>query len=221
MFLSFVMACAFWFLFRMSAAVQHDRTKGAEPTRALLLTAAFVMIPYVVSFALFSVRRHESIAAGAGVAAVFFGITVLVSPYLLLVMFMVVGLSASDHGPDGMLLAAGIVLLAFLGTSVWIVWSALRIARIRWRAFLIAACATGIYVYAGYHQVISATVIGKTQIQRQKQQSDIQTLNAENASPAAVASRPDRLLFLLGDASFAAGRNDPVQARPGPRSSSV
>lgn len=160
----------------MSPSIQHERARGAgfgsEPAWAWLLSGAFVLIPYVVSFALVSIRRYETIAAGAGVAAVFFGITVLVSPYLLLVMFLLVGVSAGDHGPDGVLIAAGVLLLAYLGISLRIVWSAFRVGKVRWNAFLIAACATGLYVYAGYHQVASATIMGQLRAQRQQQQSD-------------------------------------------------
>src|SRR5512133_2417972 len=81
--LSLVAAGTFCLFFFMSAAVQHDRKNGtaAAPTWALLLALAFVLIPYVVSFVLLSIRRHEFVAAGAGVAAAFFGIIVLVSPY--------------------------------------------------------------------------------------------------------------------------------------------
>jgi hypothetical protein len=172
-----VAACTFWLLFFTSSAVQHDRKNGSgtasEPLWALLLVLAFVLIPYVLSFVLVSTRTDKSIAAGAGVAAGFFSIIVLFSPYTLLAMFVILGLSSWDHAPDRGLLAAGVVLLAYLAINVWIIWSAFRIAKIRWNAFLIAACATVLYVLVGSHQVISATVIGERQVQKQKEQADM------------------------------------------------
>jgi hypothetical protein len=175
--LSFVAACTFWLLFFTSSTMQHDRVNGSwtdsEPIWVLLLALAFVLIPYVVSFGLVCTRRVKSIAAGAGVAAGFFSIIVLVSPHALLGMFVIIVLSAWDKPQDPGLLAAAVVLLVFLAISVWIVWSALRIAKIRWSTFLIAACATVLYVFVGSYQVFFAMTNGERQVQRRKEQADL------------------------------------------------
>lgn len=76
--------------------MQQDRARNpaALPTEMILLYAVFFLLPFAICFVLLSSRKVEFIAAGAGVACVFFGAFLVVSPYVLRVMALFLGMSA-------------------------------------------------------------------------------------------------------------------------------
>jgi len=167
-------ACAFFFFFLI--AVQQDRAHNPAllPTGMVLLCAGFLLLPLAICFFLLSSRRVDSIAAGAGVACGFFGAFLLVSPYAGGMMSFFVGMSGwgrarADHG----MMAAGLALIAFLATSLAIVWSGARIGKIQWSAFGTAIGATALYVLFGFGFLGSAGSTMGRQAQRKQEQADM------------------------------------------------
>jgi hypothetical protein len=172
---AFAVVCVFWLCFLSSAAVRHDSANSGihEPLSVTLLEIGFLLGPYAVCLLLVSARRHEFVAAGAGIACGLFGAFLLVSPYALTVMSLFVGLSAWNSAPDLGLVAAGLALLSLVGISIWIVWLGFRVRKIEPNAFLKTICATGLYIYFGFHSLNLVAVKGHMQAQRQKEQADM------------------------------------------------
>jgi len=172
---AFAVVCVFWLCFLFSAAMRHDRADSGihEPLSVTLLEIGFLLGPYAICMFLVSARRPEFVAAGAGIACGLFGAFLLVSPYTLTVMSLFVGLSAWNSAPDLGLVPAGLALLSLVGISIWIVWLGFLVRKIEPNAFLMAICATGIYMYFGFHSLNLVAVKGHTQAQRQKEQVDM------------------------------------------------
>ena len=140
-----------------------------------MLFAGFVLLPHVTSFVLLSLRRPRIIAAGAGIACGLFSAILLASPGLLIMMFLFIGLSAGSMGPraDPGLVKAGACLLAYLAIAIWIGVSALRIGKIRWSAFIMAICATWVYLFIGFPRMRLAEFRAQQHAEQQKEQADM------------------------------------------------
>lgn len=153
--LAFLAAFFFFIFFLMAVGPDRAHNPGALPLGFVVLCAGFVLLPFVACHFLFSSGKVEFIAAGAGVACVFFGAFLLVSPLALGLMGYFLGMSAwAGHGSDPRWLAAEVALLAFLAVSLSILWSGIRIGKIQWHAFVMAMGATVLYL------VISVPVLG-------------------------------------------------------------
>ena len=105
---AFFVACALCYSYFNSAAVQHDRanTHASQPAWLPISLVSFLVLPIVVCCFLLSTRRGNLVAAGAGVACGYFGALVIGSPFALLMMLLLLGLSASDRGFDHGLVVA-------------------------------------------------------------------------------------------------------------------
>jgi len=172
-FLATCVAFSFW---STSAAVRHDRANNVRasiPVWIFLLGAGFLLAPYIVSWFLISRREPKSIATGAGVACAFFGAFVLVSPYAFMVMFLFVGMSAWNGPPDLGLLAAGVTLVVYMVISLWIVWSAFRIGKVRWSAFGAAVGVTAVYLYFGFQSLSLTAYRGQRGAELKKVQAEM------------------------------------------------
>src|SRR5208282_3503035 len=104
---------------------------------------------------LFQTRRQGLMAAGSGIAFGFFGLFLLLSPFVFLSMFMLAGLSANQMTgrADPGISHAFLALVALVPISVWIVWCALQNGKNQWTAFTIAACVTVVYLFVGWGQL--------------------------------------------------------------------
>ena len=125
---------------------QEQRNRGIHLTLfAEVLPYAFLLLPYLVAFVLVAWKNTEELkAGGAGIAAALFGAYVLVSPGVLMMMFLWAGLSRNP-----MLGAALVVLVLLIANSVWIVWSALPRLKKSPGALAAGVCATAIYLFVG------------------------------------------------------------------------
>jgi hypothetical protein len=173
---AFLATCVFFFFIASSAAVQHDRSSNARasaPAWIWLLGVGFFLAPYIISWVLIARREQKSIVMGAGVACGFFGGFLLISPYVLMAMFLFVGMSAWNGPPDRGLMAAGLVVVVFLVISMWIVWSAFRIGKIQWNFFGAAVGATAFYLYFGFHSLTPIANRGQMQAEQKRVQSEM------------------------------------------------
>jgi hypothetical protein len=173
---AFLVTCAFIFFWSTSAAIQHDRAnnvRASAPAWIFLLGAGFLLAPYLVCWFLISKREQKSIATGAGVACGFFGGFLLVSPYVVMTMFLFVGMSAWNGPPDGGLMAAGLVVVVFFVISLWIVWSAFKIGKVQWNTFGVAVGATAFYLYFGFQSLSLTAYRGQRGAEQKKVQADM------------------------------------------------
>ena len=125
---------------------QEQRNRGIHLTLfAEVLPYAFLLLPYLVAFVLSAWGNTEELkAGGAGIAAALFGAYVLVSPGVLMTMFLWAGLSRNP------MLGAGVVVAVLLiANSAWILWSALRHRKKSPGALAAGACVTVIYLFVG------------------------------------------------------------------------
>ncbi len=142
--------------FYNSPAVQHDRAAAGSRVPAQLgeyLSVGF-LLPALISLSLLSLTYENVVLAGAAVACVYFGATLILSPFALLGVLLGLGLSANERGFDDGLLAAAVALLILLIVS-------LRIFRPTWRACdhfhnrsALPAVLTSLYLYALFHAAI-------------------------------------------------------------------
>ena len=173
---AFLATCVFFFFIASSAAVQHDRSSNARasaPAWIWLIGVGFFLAPYIISWFLISRREQKSIAMGAGIACGLFGGFLLVSPYVLMAMFLFVGMSAWNGPPDRGLMAAGLVVVVFFVISLWIVWSAFRIGKIQWNTFGAAVAATAFYLYFGFHSLSLMGFRGQQRAEQKRVQSEM------------------------------------------------
>ena len=178
--------CVFFFFFFASAAFRHDHATGhlSLPAWIWLLGVGFYFAPCILSWLLLSTREQTSIATGAGVACAFFGGFLLISPYVLMMMFLFVGMSAWNGPPDPGLMAAGLTLLVFLAISLSIVWSAFKIGKTHWNAFGVAIGATAFYLYFGFQSLNLTAFRGQQHAQQKKSAVRDGSLQASDARPA-------------------------------------
>ena len=104
-----------------------------DPPWLLALWVGFVLVPWVVSFVLLSIRRRTTRAVGAGVACGVF-IPLLVFGVFACFAFPLILLGATEYIPE-----MALSLIAFVLASLWIVISAIRIGKTSWLAFAPAA----------------------------------------------------------------------------------
>jgi hypothetical protein len=151
----------FLYLFFNSAAVQHDRANNpaSQPTGLAILPAVFSLLPIVVSLLLRSTRRGMLVATGAGVACGYFAMLLLASPFALLTMVLLLGLSASDQGFDHSLVLAGLALLTLFAVGLRIVRQTWRIRTREWNRFVVGIAATGDFVFVGFRLMVLAASI--------------------------------------------------------------
>lgn len=152
--LAFVAACAFSWFASLGDKQWRENHPGSgsgfvNPLWISVLRVALLVVPFIVSWLLLSIRSEQSRAAGAGVAAGLFAS----GPFLAIAAFLSLFLS---FGPEPYFLEEAISALAFLGCSVWIVVSAFRIGKVSWETFLLTLAATAICVTAGNQYLKSA-----------------------------------------------------------------
>jgi hypothetical protein len=188
----FFALCAF-FLFFLIPEWWQDRANNpaALPTAMLFLITGFLVLPFVACYFLFSSRRVESVAAGAGVACGFFSAFVVVSPIVLSVMLFFVGMSSWNGSPNLGIVVAGLALIAFLAASLAIVWFGVPIGKSHWGAFGSALAATVLYVIFSVGFLESASHPLGRYAQR-KREKDAMDLNI----PGILANQ--RILALAG-----------------------
>jgi hypothetical protein len=178
MLLAFLAAGLLWFFFYTSAAARHDRANGLhpEPVWPSLLFVGFFLLPQIASLVLLSTRRQRNIVLGAGIAGGFFSAVLLLSPGIVLMMFLFIGLSAGSsrsHGADPGLLTAGACLLAYLAIAVCIGIASLRIGKNQWGAFFLALAVTWLYLAIGFPRLKLAAYRAQQKAERQKEQKDM------------------------------------------------
>jgi hypothetical protein len=153
--LSFLCVCIAVYSMQNSAAMQHDcQTLGrCTPPWVNYLFIGFLSLPLAVSFFLLTRQSDEPRASGAGVAAGFFGASLLVSPLMLLSLYLPLGLSGVGGHADRGLVSGEICLLVFLALAIWAVIAAFLIGRAEWSLFVVAAIGTVIYLSAGFSRI--------------------------------------------------------------------
>ncbi|HKN61263.1 MAG TPA: hypothetical protein VJW93_08805 [Candidatus Acidoferrales bacterium] len=157
--LAFVAACAFIFSFATAPATLHNRANSllpGTPGWLIALECSFFLLPFLTSLVLlFQTRRQGLMAAGSGIAFGFFGLFLLLSPFVFLTMFMLAGLSANQTTGrvDPGISHAFMAFLALIPISAWIVWCAILNGKSQWTAFTIAACVTVVYLFVGWGQL--------------------------------------------------------------------
>src|SRR5580658_3891987 len=140
--LSLLAACACWLVTLISDKQWHEHHPGAGasggpvPLWSSFLWVALPFVLCVLSVLLLSSRSESLIAAGAGIAA---GI----SPFsLLFSVSALLGAPFFSFFPVPYFIGMAISLLTLFGSSVWIMVSASRIAKVNWGVFLLAAGVT-------------------------------------------------------------------------------
>jgi hypothetical protein len=176
--LAFLAACLYSFFFYTSAAARHDRANGLHPETVWpsLLFAGFILLPQIASFALLSTRNRRNTIMGAGIAGGFFSAVLLMSPGMVLMMFLFLGLSTGSsgtHGTDPGLLTAGACLLGYLAIAAWIGIAAARIGKNQWGAFFLAVAVTWLYLAVGFPRLRLAAYRAQQKTERRKEQKDM------------------------------------------------
>jgi len=129
------------------------------------------------------------VAAAGGAACLFFGAFLLVSPYVLSVTLLA-GAWGEDRSHRASVAAAA-ALLAFLASSLAIVWFGARIGRFAWRAFGSAIAVTAGYVLTSFAFLSSAGYTMGRHAQIEKEKADM-----DRNMPAILANQ--RILALAG-----------------------
>jgi hypothetical protein len=157
LFLALAAAYAWIYFFSTAAPTLHDRaTLGlpGDPAWFSVLICLFLLIPILTTFVLVSQKRKPKwMAAGAGVSLGFFGLLVLLSPLLLISMFLLLGLSGVAHGADPTLEKSALALVALIAISLWIVLCSFFIGKYHWVPFLVTASITGVCVLSGLQKI--------------------------------------------------------------------
>jgi hypothetical protein len=188
--LAFLAAYAMIFFFATAPATLHDRANSqipGAPHWLLVLEAAFLLFPFLTAFVLlFQTRRQTLMATGSGIAAGFFGLFLLVSPFVFLTAFMLLGLSGS-HGADPGLSRAMLALLALMAISVWIVVCAFFNGKSQWVAFVVAAFITFVYLSAGWGRMRTSEYRVEQKQRRTAEATSIASLKTNYEAHRAVA----------------------------------
>jgi len=191
--LAFVAACAVLFSFETAPATLHDRARSllpGTPHWLIALECSFLLLPFLTAFVLlFQTRRQTLMATGSGIAAGFFGLFLLVSPFAFLSMFMLLGLSANQMtgASDPGLSHAFLALLSLIPISAWIVWCALMHGKSQWLAFAIAACATVVYLAVGQQELRSIEYRVEQKQQRAAEAFNVASLKTNYDAHRALA----------------------------------
>ena len=188
--------CLGSYYFENSPAVQHDRTTlgRALPAWVNYLELAFLLLPHAAAFILLHSHRRRLVAAGAGIAAAFSGISLLLSPFMLMSMFLLIGLSGVSHHPDPGFLHLGACLLVFLALGIWIFVTGLLIAKIEWSVFFVAGFVTFLYLSAGFPRLRMINYREEQKAERKHEQSFEKTLEPAGLARQRILSLTDCLL---------------------------
>jgi hypothetical protein len=166
---AFLAAGAFFLFFLIATERDRASSPATLPTGWVFLCAGFLALPFIACFFLLSRRTVESIAAAGGVACLFFGALLLVSPYVLSATLLI-GAWGEDRYHRASI-AAALALVAFLAGSLAIVWFAVRIGRLDWSSFGTAMGASLLYMLFGFGFLGSAGYTMGRQAQRQQEQA--------------------------------------------------
>jgi hypothetical protein len=157
--LAFAAACALIFSLETAPATLYDRAHSLLPGTPGWLIAfecSFFLLPFFTSFVLLlQTRKQALMATGSGIAFGLFGSFLLLSPFVFLSMFLMLGLSANQTTgrADPGVSHAFLAFLALIPISAWIVWCAILNGKSQWTPFTIAACTTVVYLFVGWGQL--------------------------------------------------------------------
>jgi hypothetical protein len=176
--LGFAAVYAFTHFYQTAPATLHDRARSyLPPTPGWLIgvECAFLLCPFLAAFVLLLQKRNQTLtASGAGIAFGLFGCFLLLSPFVLLSLFLYLGLSANQmtSAADPGLKHAALALVALVGISAWIVLCAILNGKNQMSVFCIAVVATVIYLSIGWGKLRTTEYhVG------QQQQRAAETLN--------------------------------------------
>jgi len=194
--LAILAICLGSYYFENSPAVEHDRvTLGrALPPWVNYLELAFLLLPHTAAFLLLHSRRGRLIAAGAGIAAAFSGICLLLSPFMFMSMFLVTALSGVGHHADPGFLHADACLVAFLALDVWILVAGFLIARIEWTMFFVAGFVTFLYLSASFPRLRMINYREEQNAERKHERGFEKTLEPAGLARQRILSLTDCLL---------------------------
>ncbi len=191
--LAFIAVYAMIFFFATAPATLHDRANSqlpGAPHSLLVLEASFFLFPFLTAFVLlFQARRQTLMATGSGIAAGLFGLFLLVSPFVLLSTFMLLGLSANQMTGDADpgLSRAMLALFALIAISIWIVVCAFFNGKSRWVAFVIAAFITMVYLSAGWGRMRTSEYRVEEKQRRAAEATSVAALKTNYDAHRAVA----------------------------------
>lgn len=177
------LALAFLYLLATSPAVREERAKNLHPHPNFApLLLLLLLIPFLTALVLIGRSTRRDLADfGAGVSIGLFGVALLCSPSIMMV------LSVAALAEDAHLLLAVIVLIAFFADAAWVVRCSLRVPKKSSEQFVTAACLTVAYLVVGFGGIISYGVLGAQQKEKQRGEQTISSWKKGDAARSAVA----------------------------------